>query len=258
MRFVSHVILGLVGLVALCLVVAAVTPPIQAAVALHQLKSSDPAVRKKGLLYVRDERIASAAPILVAMLNTESVPGLVELSGSALMRMRDLSALPALQSRADREQDPALKARLIYATARLADRDYRILDWLLVYAHSSEPWLRAAGCVGLLQLGRLEGGDLLLKAYASLSPEPQDYALQEFRRIVDPIGQTVGSPVTWPKDSDPQRIELSWRRLGDVWNHFATLDLLSDVLMRLERSDAGWRDVERILHARWYAMKWIH
>jgi hypothetical protein len=258
MRVILRVILGLMGLVILSLAALAATPRIQAAIAIHRLESSDPAVRRRGLSSIRDDRLASAEPALLKRLDTETDPSLVELLGAALMRTRDLRGLPGLQARADREPDPALKARLIWAASRLADHDYRMLDWLTSYAHSPEPWARAAGCVGLLQLGRLEGGDLLLRIHDSLPEGPRDFALQEFQRIMDPMGQTVGSILNWPDDAEPRRAELAWARAGELWRRFATRELLSDVLMRVDRSDPDWRAVERILHGRWYASKWIH
>jgi hypothetical protein len=183
---------------------------------------------------------------------------MVELAGYTAMRTQDPRALPALQARADREGDSELKARLIQYASRLADRDYRLLDWLKAGAESSEPWRRAASCIGLLQIGRPEGAETLFATHASLPPEARDFALQEARRIIEPMATTIGVVIEWPADALTDAGTLAWERAGEFWRGHATRELLGDVLVRLDKRDPDWREVERLLHARQRVSRWIH
>src|SRR5580765_4550922 len=200
MRSSVRLVLILIVILSGCLLPWVIVPRVQAAIAVRRLHSPDAAVRRRGLDYVQDQRERTAVPELLHCLETEVDPSMVELAGAALMRSRDLRGIEALEARADREPESPLKSRLMIFTARLADRDFRILPWLEAGTHASEPWRRIGACLGLLHLGRVEGGRLLIETQATLPADPRDFALQEFKVIAQPMALTIGAGMTWPSD----------------------------------------------------------
>lgn len=257
MRIVVRLIGVLAVLVGISLAVAAAASPAQSAVASSRLRSSDPKTRKRGLTYVRDERAARCADDVMALLQRETDSNLAELAAYALLRTREVRGVAVLQQQADARPDSDLKARMIYYAARLSNGDYRLLDWLQRGAASGEPWRATGSCIGLLQLGRVEGGASLLTLRERLPEPARNYALEEFHRVVGPMSQAVGQPIDWPAQVTPEARQKLWAQIAEFWPRFATTPLLADALMRLERTDVDWHEVDRVMHARERVSQWL-
>jgi hypothetical protein len=191
-------------------------------------------------------------------LESETDPNLIELAGYTLMRLRDPAGVSTLRSRADRETDSALKARLIQFTARLADGDCRLVAWLRNGVGSNEPWRRAGSCLGLLELDRLEGGDQLLAIRNQIPEEVRAWTWNELRRIVEPMMQTTCYEFTWPEGQSVVEQDPTWAGIEVFWKRYATPLLLGDVQDRLDHNDPKWREVDRLTHARERVGRWIN
>ena len=217
--------------------------------------SPDRGRRLRALQNIGREREAAATEVVRRILGREPDREILEAAGYAAFRVLDLEALSLLRQRADSGPDDYARAKLIIYTCRLSRRDWRLLDWLLAGAHSAEPWRHAGGCIGLLELGRPEGGVLLLQDVKTLPADVQALALSEFRRLAEPLFQAVGQPVAWPaNEAIPP---AAWDALAAAWTRCATPELLADVLERVEGADAQWHEVNRLLHARKRVAKWL-
>jgi hypothetical protein len=253
---VKHITRGVLLMIVLAgstVVLSALAPRAQGWLAVQKLGSADAGTRKRGLGHIRDERVAFAAAAVAECLARETDPEMVELAGYTLMRTRDPSGVPPLQERADREGDSMLAARLILFAARLADGDYRLLPWLQDGARSSLAWRQAGSALALLHLSRIEAGPLLFERRASYPPEVQEFALAELRGFVELMSQAVGRPMAWSQD-----LRADWAAAAGFWRAYATTALLRDVLVRMQRSDPNWREVDRLMHARDRVSRWIH
>jgi hypothetical protein len=215
---------------------------------INDLSSADRGRRLHALQKLASERERAAVPAIRKSLDGEEDRELLEAAGYAALRVGDLDSVATLRKRSQTGPDDYTRAKLIVYACRLSGRDWRLLDWVLAGAHSEQPWQRVGCCVGLLELGRPEGGELLLAQIKGASPDVQAFAYTEFRRLAEPMTQAVGHMVDWPeKDSVTP---AAWDRLAAAWKQCATPELLADVLERIEGGDVRWHEVNRLLHAR--------
>jgi hypothetical protein len=220
-------------------------------IAIHQARSADPVVRKRGLAYLRDEREPRGLDVVLERLAREDDPALTELAAYTAMRMRDPRAATALQQQADRQADSILRTKLILFAVRVSDGDYRLLPWLRGGIASDEPWRQAGSAAGLLHLGRVEGAQAALDLIERLPEEPRQFVLGELRTITERMAQAVGHRLSADPDDNMLSLRAFWARHGNT-------DLLCDALNRSERNDPDWREVERLLHARERAERLLH
>ncbi len=253
MRHVLRLLVLLLLIAGGNIVLLSVVPLLQTGRAIQQIRSKDPAVRRRGLGYVRDERAARAVEAVLERIEHEDDPDLVELAGYTAMRIRDLRGVAPLMRRADREPDSPLKARLMVYAARLSDGDYRLVPWLRATLTSAGPWGRVGSAAGLLQLGRPEGADTLLALAAEVPPEPREFAFGELRGVTQRMAQTVGFAIAF---DSPER-ESVWAQLRGFWKQYGRTALLCDALARVDHVSPDWREVERLLHARERVARWL-
>jgi len=249
-KWVTRVVLTMVALAGLAVVAAVVADRAILVYCRMNLRSPDPARRRRELERVSYYHEARAMPELLNVLATEQDRGLLELAGRATMRTRDPSGVAPLQRRADEEPDDAVRANLIYYAARLSDRDLRLLDWLTAGARSAEPWRRAGSAAGLLDLGQPDGGLLLIERAGDVDPAIRAFALEHLRKTAGPVTETIGRPIAWPTQSTEPLDEAFLAGARTTWQHYVTVQLLNDVLNRLRYRDPQWYEIGRLAHAR--------
>jgi len=249
-KWVARVILTVVALAGLAVVVAVVADRAILVYCRMNLRSQDPARRRRGLEHISFYHEARAMPELLSVLATEQDRGLLELAGRATMRTGDPSGVATLRRRADEGPDDAVHANLIYCAARLSDRDLRLLDWLAAGAQSAEPWRRAGSAAGLLELGQPVGGLLLIECAGDTDPAIRGFALEQLRRTAGPVTEAIGQPITWPGQTTQPSDETLLAHAQTVWQRCVTVQLLNDVLNRLRYRDPDWYELGRLAHAR--------
>lgn len=215
------------------------------------VRSSDAQRRESAIQAVADEREARAFEAVLDAFRRETNRTLLEKAGYALMRMGDRRGIEPLRRRADEGPDDWIRAKLIIYTARLADRDFRLIPWLKEGVRSPEPWRRVGSAIGLLELGRAEVGRTLAEWLPTLTPELRQFALKEFRkRIGEPMIQAAGVSLDWEGLEDAPAEDPRWTQLENFWQARASARLLNDVLTRQDQIDPDRHLMKRLLHAR--------
>jgi hypothetical protein len=244
------------------------------------LESPDPAVQTRALYEVAARHEARAGEAVLAVLAEAEDRGVVDAARAAALRTGDWRGVAVLRRRADDGPDDSVRAKLIATAARLSNRDVRLSEWLDAGAASTEPWRRVGSAWGLLEIGRPRGGALLIDMMPELPAEAGRLAWTELRRIAEPMTQAVGWPIEWPAgegrlrvhpktlktdrlEACPTRVpgrtlsEAGWASLREFWSRHATVQLLGDVLTRLEQRDPKWHQVDRLLRARDRIATWF-
>ncbi|MBI4580773.1 MAG: HEAT repeat domain-containing protein [Planctomycetes bacterium] len=261
-------------------VVAAIGGQVHLARCKRDLLSPDAKVRARAVQQVIQERERRALPPLIAMLEKEQDRRLVEDAGLALLRTRDPAGVAVLRRRADEPPDDYVRGELILWAARLSGRDARLLDWLNEGVRSPEPWRAMGSALGLIELGRPEGGPLVIEmARQTPLPYMRHWAIKELCRTADALSQTVGRPMSWLAldtrrtrsvrerqspvadqglaASQPAPTEAELAELESFWQQHVDSRLLCDVLQRINAVDPGWAELGRLIHARDEAAKWL-
>lgn len=222
------------------------------------LAGEDLKARMWALGQIIDRRERRVAEQVFEVVRSESDPELLSSAGLAAVRIQDPSGARVLQERADSLPDSPLRCRLIIYAAKLSGRDLRLRDWLGGHAGGGSGWTRVGAALGLLELGSPEGGKVLLDAVGQLETPALEFAATEFRRICDPMTQAVGQPLAgWPDLGRRTPDDPAWQHLRSFWDQYGHAELLAASLDRLERSDLKWHEVDRLLHARPRAERWL-
>ena len=124
------------------------------------------------------------------------------------------------------------------------------LNWAAFVPNTNPP---ASGVQQLFidKVNERAKGELVIKYARQADPAGRRFAIEEFKRIAEPLAEAIGSPIeVWPcSDRQPSCAE-QWSELGRFWRAYATVDLLNDVLTRLHYRDRKWYELGRLAHAR--------
>jgi hypothetical protein len=248
--------LGLVG-VALC--AWSIGDKIRIQTYARKLSSPERRVRERALNVIGGERDVRAAAAVYALLEGETDRDLLEKTGHAAMRLRDVRAVPFLRKRTEGGPDDVVRAKLCMYAARSSNRDCRLVDWLRTGTASAEQWLRAGSALALLELGYVEGGESLIKMAPELAPDVRDWAFLQFREFANAMAQTAGHRIEgWDQEKSPPPTESQISQYDTFWRQYASAQLLSDALFRRERLDDSWRGVNRLIHAQQRVSEWFN
>ena len=177
--------------------VAGVTARIRLARYPHQLESTNLSERRKAVAQISRDRERRAVPALIAMLEKEQDRDTVGMAGNALLRTRDPQGVDVLRRRAETGPDDIVRADLMLAAARLSNRDTRLLEWFQEGASSGESWRALGSSLGMLELGRPEGGLAALNLLRSAKPALRAWGLNVLARTANPVCQAIGQPMPW-------------------------------------------------------------
>lgn len=248
-RWRKRVALVAVAVPGLIVAAAAIGDQVRVWRLLADLESSDAEVQTRALYEAATCHEARAADAVLDILAEAKDRNVVEAARCAALRTGDPGGVAVLQRRGEEGPDDIVRAKLIATAARLSNRDVRLLEWLETGAASTEPWRRVGSAWGLLELGRPRGGRLLIDMMPELPTEARQFAWVELRRIAEPMTQAVGWPIQWPV-GEGRFDDEEWASLREFWSGHATIQLLGDVLTRLEQRDPKWYQVDRLLRAR--------
>ena len=239
-------ILGVAALIGVGVIAA---DRIRVAGLARQVASGDRAAQLKALSAIAAEREARAADEVLGCLESAQDRSVVETAGYAAMRIRDPRGIEILRCRADQGPDDLTRAQLYLFAARLSNRDQRLVAWLKEGASAAEPW-RALGCsLGLMYLGRPEGGLQAIGQASTGDDQLRSFALRELRRLGRPMAEAIGRPSAWPV-GEPPAGDAAWEGLARFWECYATPRLLDDLIRRVELYDPEWTEMGRLIQAR--------
>lgn len=256
-RWVLYLAVSVFVVIGLLAAADAVTSQARLAGYPSRLASADVRIRRKAVEQISRDREARALPVLVAMLEREQDRELVGIAGNAVLRTRSPAGVDVLRRRADQGLDDEVRANLIVAAARLSNRDVRLLEWLQQGVRSKEPWQAVGSAVGLVELGRTEGGPLAVQQIRGTAAAPRAWALRTLARTANPLCQAVGQPMSWLASTPEAATDAQLNQLEVFWTKRVDSALLCDVLQRVNQLDPEWAEVGRLIHARNKVAKWL-
>lgn len=215
------------------------------------IESQDPKTRANGLDLAADRRDLRPLPAVLAAIEVEQDRSLLEKAAFTAFRMGDQRAVRVIRRRAEQGPDDWTRAKLIVYAARLSQRDVRLLDWLEEGAAGADPWRQTGSLLGLIELGRPEGGRRLVEALPGMDAARREFAVTELRRRAGVIMlQTAGISLNWNGLETAPPDDERWGRLQRFWHSQASARLLHDALDRQDRKDPSWALIGRLQHGR--------
>jgi hypothetical protein len=256
-RWVLYLVVATCAVVGTVIAAGGVAAQVRLARYPRQLASASLKERRQAVEQISRDREARALPALIAMLDKEQDRELVGVAGNAVLRTRSPEGVDVLRRRGDLGPDDSVRADLIVAAARLSNRDVRLLEWLNEGAHSNEPWRAMASAIGLVELGRPEGGPLTLSLMRKARGDLRAWGLKTLARTAKPLTQAVGQPMAWVAETPEQATDAQLDQLAAFWSTQVDSGLLCAVLQRVNNIDPDWAEVGRLTHARDKVAKWL-
>ena len=218
----------------------------------RQLRDGDTHQRAAVMDHIGQEQQQAGATLVLQTLRDDQEASVLLAAASAAARLQLVEAADLLQRRADEAESGLIKAELIVWAVCTSQRDLRLRPWLDKHATADDAWTQAAAAAGHLWLGSPEAGETLLDIALNGEEEVAGFAWRHFQSAGAIAAELAGrGDLVKRIHSRPRAASVD--QIRSWWTQSVDASFLVDAMIHKASRPHGWRDVDKLLHAREYA-----